>query len=45
MIGSFGYHLILDCKKCNKNKIKNEDNIRNFIDELLFLTKMKKWGI
>jgi len=41
---SFGYHLILDCKKCNKNKIKNEDNIRNFIDELLFLTKMKKWG-
>ena len=41
---SFGYHLILDCKKCNKIKIKSEENIRNFIDELLFLTKMKKWG-
>ena len=40
----FGYHLILDCKKCNKAKIKNETHIRNFIDELLLLTKMKKWG-
>ena len=40
----FGYHLILDCKKCNKSKIKNEKYIRNFIDELLDLTKMKKLG-
>lgn len=44
LMKSFGYHLILDCKKCNKSKIKNLDNIRNFIYELLKLTKMKKWG-
>lgn len=41
---SFGYELLLDCKKCNKLKIKNEQLIRDFIDEVLLKTKMKKWG-
>lgn len=41
---SFGYHLILDCKKSNKLKIKNLDNIRKFIDELLKLTKNEEMG-
>ena len=40
----FGKHLILDCKKCKKGKIKDLENIKKFINELLKITKMKKWG-
>jgi len=40
----FGKHLILDCKKCKKEKIKDLENIKKFITELLKVTKMKKWG-
>lgn len=44
-MGKFwGYHLMLDCSKCNKKKIKSEKNIRDFLEELLKITKMKKMG-
>ena len=40
----WGYHLMLDCSNCNKKKIKSETNIRNFLEELLKVAKMKKLG-
>lgn len=40
----WGYHIMYDCSKCNKKNIKSEINIRNFLDEILQVTKMKKLG-
>lgn len=44
MTTAWGYHLILDCARCNKDKIKDETNIRAFITNLLLTTDMKAWG-
>lgn len=41
---SWGYHLMLDCKSCDKSKIASEDTIRDFIKDLLLTTDMKAWG-
>lgn len=40
----WGYHLVLDCAKCDKNKIGDELNIRAFLTDLLRVTDMKAWG-
>ena len=40
----WGYHLVLDCARCNKDCIKSEDNIRAFLSDLLVKTDMKPWG-
>ena len=39
-----GHHLMLDCAKCQKKLIKNETNIKNFIDEVVNIIDMKKLG-
>ena len=31
----WGYHLILDCKSGNLNKVKSKDNIKKFVQELV----------
>jgi hypothetical protein len=35
---------MLNCSNCNRKKIKSELNIRNFLEELLKVSKMKKLG-
>ena len=42
----WGYHLILDCKHCSVEKLKNPDNIRAFIQERLLVPgiDMKAYG-
>lgn len=43
--GSFwGYHLILDCKACDKAKITDGDQIRNFAKVLVKAIDMKAYG-
>lgn len=37
----WGFHLMVDCAKCNKDAISNKDNILKFNKELLQITKMK----
>ena len=32
----WGYHTTFDCKFGDKNKITNEDNIRSFVEALVF---------
>lgn len=39
----WGYHLILNLYKCN-DKIKNEKEIKKYINQLCDLIKMKKYG-
>lgn len=31
----FGYHLLLDCSNCDREKIKSRDNIYNFVKTLV----------
>ena len=40
----FGKHLIIDASECNENKIKDLNNIKNFIDVLCKVGKMEKKG-
>ena len=40
----FGKHIIIDANECNENKIKDLNNIKNFIDVLCKVGKMKKKG-
>jgi S-adenosylmethionine/arginine decarboxylase-like enzyme len=40
----WGYHLILDCKACDKAKITDADNIRNFATVLVKAIDMKAYG-
>jgi len=40
----WGYHLILDCKSCDTDKVKNAENIRNFSKTLVERIDMKAYG-
>lgn len=40
----WGYHLALDCAGCNIDKIKDSENIVSFLNELISVTGMQKWG-
>jgi S-adenosylmethionine decarboxylase len=40
----WGYHLILDCKSGNLDKIKSGDNIKRFVEELVPRIKMVAYG-
>lgn len=40
----WGYHLILDCKGCDKNKLKDGKNIIAFVKELVPAIDMKAYG-
>lgn len=43
-IESWGYHLILDCARGNKEKIKDEENIIKFTKELVKAIDMVAYG-
>jgi S-adenosylmethionine decarboxylase len=40
----WGYHLILDCHSCDKDKIKDGNNIRLFAKALVERIEMKAFG-
>jgi len=40
----WGYHLILDCKSCDKEKIKDPEHIKTFIKTLVERIDMKAYG-
>ena len=40
----FGKHLIIDANECNEKKIKDLNNIKNFINVLCAIGKMEKKG-
>ena len=40
----WGYHTTFDCKFGDKNKITNEDNIRSFVEALVFEIDMMSYG-
>ncbi len=40
----WGYHLILDCKGCDKKKLKDGKNIIAFVKELVPAIDMKAYG-
>jgi hypothetical protein len=40
----FGTHLILDANKCDEIKIKDLENINNFINDLCKIGNMQKKG-
>jgi len=40
----WGYHLILDCKSCDKEKIKDPENIKTFVKTLVKEIDMKAYG-
>ena len=40
----WGYHLILDCKNGDLEKVKSPDNIKNFVKELVKEIDMIAWG-
>ena len=40
----WGYHLILDCKACDLERITNKLNIQSFIKQLLIDIDMKGYG-
>ena len=40
----WGYHLTLDCSSCNKNNIKDEQHVKNFVKELMARIDMKPIG-
>lgn len=42
--GYWGYHLILDCKECDIEKITDGDNIRSFAKTLVERIDMKAYG-
>lgn len=44
MSSYWGYHLILDCKGCDKEKIANGDHIRAFVAHLVKAIEMKAYG-
>ena len=41
---AWGYHLILDCKSCDKDVITNKEKLTNFSNELVRAIRMKKYG-
>ena len=40
----WGYHLILDCKSCDKSKITKKENIAAFVKHLVDKIDMKSYG-
>ena len=40
----WGYHLMLDCSSCNREKITDIENIEAFITAVITAAKMKKLG-
>ena len=40
----WGYHLILDCKNGDLEKVKSPDNIKSFVKELVKEIDMIAWG-
>jgi S-adenosylmethionine decarboxylase len=40
----WGYHLMVDCSKCNKEKVKDLAHIKKFINSVVKTCKMKKLG-
>ncbi len=40
----WGYHLILDCKDCDIDAIKEKENIRTFVKALIEEIDMKAYG-
>ena len=40
----WGYHLILDCKACDVEKVKDPEHIRTFVKELVNEIDMKAYG-
>jgi S-adenosylmethionine decarboxylase len=40
----WGYHLILDCKSCDIDRVKDGENIRNFSKTLVERIDMKAFG-
>lgn len=40
----WGYHLILDCKGCNKASITSSVNIKNFVQHLVESIEMVAYG-
>ena len=41
---AWGYHLILDCKGCDKDIITNKKKLTNFSNKLVDAIKMKMYG-
>lgn len=40
----WGYHLTLDCSNCNRNNIKDEQHVKDFVKELMARIDMKPIG-
>jgi len=40
----WGYHLMLDCSDCDREKITSKENIINFTKELVKIIDMKAYG-
>ncbi|MDN3507938.1 MAG: S-adenosylmethionine decarboxylase [Simkaniaceae bacterium] len=40
----WGYHLLLDCKGCNKKAIGSGEKLRAFLDDLIQKIEMKRFG-
>ncbi len=40
----WGYHLMVDCSNCNKEEVKDINNIKKFINALVKCCKMRKLG-
>jgi S-adenosylmethionine decarboxylase len=43
-IGYWGYHLILDCQGCSREKIASRENLKAFIEALVKAIDMKAYG-
>lgn len=43
-IGYWGYHLILDCKGCDREKIMSRENVLGFVKNLVVAIDMKAYG-
>lgn len=41
---AWGYHIILDCSKCNLKKIKDKDHISKFVHTLISRVDMQAHG-
>ena len=40
----WGYHLMIDCSACDREKVKDLNNIKKFINATVRVCKMKKLG-
>ena len=41
---AWGYHLILDCKSCNKDKITNKEFVKEFSKHIIEIANMVPFG-